>query len=459
MKKHLLLFLLFISIFSYAQHSWSPVGDQPNGTVYSLAADTGGVLYLGGSFTMIGIDSISGIGRWSDNKFSRVGTKGITGSLVSSVIVYDRGIVAGGNFTGIDTITCNNIAYWDGAKWDPMVNGLDYTGATTVSTLIIYDDELYAGGTFITSGSDTLNNIARWDGEEWHPLGTGINGSVKTLCVYDGELYAAGTFTNAGGVAVNNIAKWNGSTWSDVGGGLEYTGATTVSTLKVYNDNLYAGGIFNIAGGDTAMHLAKWDGSDWSDVGSGLEYTGATTVSTFTLHEFDGKLIAEAKYRDISDTTLFTYQMQYWNDTAWSIMDSETDLPVYAMTTVNGSLFAGGTFTSIATDSVSFLAQWATSGERSMLREDAKDQLHEEASAVLYPNPVVDGFNINLIEIENIKGNYILIISDILGREILKTTIYDGYRFYRSTEKAGAYFYNIRELNGNSIQKGKVIFE
>ncbi|MCW3072490.1 MAG: hypothetical protein JWO44_2380 [Bacteroidetes bacterium] len=458
MKKiySLLLAALLVNFSSFAQHSWSSYGDRLNSSVNTIVPDTGNIFYIGGSFTTIGTDSIGGIAKWNGTKFSKLGLKGITGSEVVAMIKFNGGIVAAGNFSRIDTTACNNIGYWDGLKWNPMGDGLDYTGATTVSTLIVYDSNLYAAGTFSTSGNNTVSNIAKWNGSSWLGLGSGVNGTIRTMCVYNGDLYVAGTFTTAGSTSVHNIARWDGSSWHDLDGGLEYTGATTVSTLHAFNGNLYAGGNFTTAGGEIAGPVAAWDGIEWSDIGGGLDYTGATTVSTLCIHDFNGQLIAEVQYRPISDTTVFLYHIQSWNDTAWSQLDAKTNFPIHALQVVDGSLFAGGDFSQIASDSVFFLAQWATSSIRSMLFAGTNTE-EINGTADLYPNPVKDQ-----LFFRSTKGSagYSIIVSDLLGRAICRKTSENGsFSFKDEHLKAGVYIYRICDSSGNTVKQGKIHFE
>jgi hypothetical protein len=460
MKK---LYILFISILimsqsSFAQHSWSSYGDQLNSSVNAILPDSGAGFYIAGPFTTIGTDSVGGIAQWNGQKFAKLGQKGITGTTVTSLIRFGSGLVAAGNFSMIDTAHCNNIGYWDGLKWNRMDFGLDYTGATTVSTLVVFNGDLYAAGNFHELGIDTLNNIAKWNGARWVKLGTGTNGAVNTMCVYGGKLYAAGTFTTAGGVTVHNIARWDGTSWADVDGGLEYTGATTVSTLHAFNGNLYAGGTFNSAGGDEVKHnIAKWSGASWSDVGEELDYTGATTVSTLCIHDFDGKLIVETKYRSIEDPAVYTYGLESWNDTVWSHMDGQTDMQINSLQVINGSLFAGGSFTEIASDSVSFLAQWATSSQRSAYTAAIAA---EDANSVteIYPNPATDELSFRTTT--GVSSSYTITLSDLLGRTVCtKENQEEKFSFKEEQVKAGAYIYRIRDTSGNTVKQGKVIFK
>jgi hypothetical protein len=453
MKKIYILLLLavFQITFVTAQHSWFQPGPKLNGTVKSILPAGGNTYYLAGSFTVIGKDSISGIAKWDGEKFTKLGKCGIAGSGINAVINYNGQIVVAGNFNSIDSVPCENIAAWDGSHWSILGNGLNYTGATTVSTLTVYNGDLYAGGTFQLSGADSVSNIARWNGSYWSPVAEGIKGEVKTMYVYNNELYVGGTFSYAGTLQVNNIAKWDGSDWSAVGDGLEYTGATTVSTLQSYNGNLYAGGIFHNSGSTSISHVAKWDGSEWAEVGGGLDYTGATTVSTLCFTVFNDKLIAEAKFRSLTDTTTFYYVAQTWNDTVWAVKDSRTDLPILTLQEVNNELYAGGDFTIIDSDTISFFAQWKWGTFRKgIIMED------QHYHFGVYPNPAKSELWIR--PDNNTSFNFS--IYDMVGREIFTTgNINDLHLIQPSQIGAGIYTYSITDEKGVRLQKGKLIIQ
>src|SRR2546427_5635588 len=97
--------------------------------------------------------------------------------------------------------------------WLPLGDGLANSSSDLqVYAFAVYNSELIAGGHFISAGGQTANNIARWNGSRWQTLATGMNSSVEALTVYNNELIAGGSFTLAGGQPANLIACWNGST-------------------------------------------------------------------------------------------------------------------------------------------------------------------------------------------------------------------------------------------------------
>ena len=118
---------------------------------------------------------------------------------------------------------------------------------------------LVVGGSFSVAGDVPANNIAAWDGSRWQTLGTGTGYfGVRALTVYNGELIAGGEFTTAGGVACSRIARWNGSQWQPLGTGMSGPSNPFVRTLTVYNGALIAGGSFTTAGGQVSAYWARW---------------------------------------------------------------------------------------------------------------------------------------------------------------------------------------------------------
>lgn len=96
--------------------------------------------------------------------------------------------------------TVNNIAMFDGKQWNKVgtgINGIVYALAT-------YKNLIIAAGSFDSTGRIPANNIAAWDGTKWEALGD-FNGPVYALAVYDSNLYAGGNFSSP----ANGIAEYH----------------------------------------------------------------------------------------------------------------------------------------------------------------------------------------------------------------------------------------------------------
>lgn len=313
--------------------SWARVGTAPgpaqgiNGSVFAVAVDSNGAVYVGGNFTTAGGIAANSIAKWNGTTWSALGT-GILDTNIYGVATSEDTFVdllaidnldnvyAGGSFTTAGGVLANGIAKWDGTTWSALgagarglsalaidsnnnvyVGGFFFLGTsggggvakwngTTMTMLGTHFDaninalaidgngNVYAGGRFSTAGGVAANHVAKWNGTAWAPLGSGINGEVLSLALDgSGSVYVGGSFTTAGGLAANNIAKWNGTTWTPLGAG---TNSYGVYALAVQGNVLFVGGGFTTAGGVAANNVAKWDGTTWTTLGTGTnDYTPA----------------------------------------------------------------------------------------------------------------------------------------------------------------------------------------
>ncbi|HSG99599.1 MAG TPA: hypothetical protein VLB27_06090, partial [candidate division Zixibacteria bacterium] len=198
---------------------------------------------------------------WSNEFF----LSGFDGA-VRALIVFNGDLIAGGEFTEVDSITASGIARWDGTEWHSLTSGVN----GIVYALEIYNSDLIVGGTFSTAGGVAAANIASWDGSNWSALSLGVDQQgVRALTVYNTDLIVGGLFRNAGGSPADRIASWDGASWSPLGLGTD----DGVWSLTVYNSELIAGGRFVTVDGDTlnpVNYIARWNGSAWNSLGVGV---------------------------------------------------------------------------------------------------------------------------------------------------------------------------------------------
>ena len=90
-----------------------------------------------------------------------------------------------------------------GRRW---VHG---AGQAFVRALLFDGDDLYAGGFFRFAGGEPANYIARWDGTRWDPLGEGLDYTVKNIRRHGDYVYVTGEFAHAGGMPSALVARWN----------------------------------------------------------------------------------------------------------------------------------------------------------------------------------------------------------------------------------------------------------
>lgn len=324
---------------TFADPDW--VSIDVSKSVFAMAGDGSGNLYVAGMFQKIGDVVVNYIAKWNGDKWSSLGS-GTTGDRVYSLAVIGNDLYAGGYFTSAGGITVNNVARWNGSNWSSLGGGLN----GQVDALAVSGNDLYAGGAFTTAGGTPAKYIAKWNGSAWSPLGSGMNNNVYTLAVSEGQVYAGGRFTEAGGSAANYIAKWNGSSWSDLGGGFN----DHVSALAVLNGKLFAGGTFTVAGGTPAKFIAKWNGSAWSTVGGELTGVGVSAFAVKGDNLFVGGNFYKAAGSPASSVAS-------WNGKSWSQVGSGLGGIVAALQVYGDHLYAGGEFLTPGATKSQYLAR------------------------------------------------------------------------------------------------------
>ena len=224
--------------------------------------------------------------------------------------------------------------------WHALAGGLSGTVRTA-----IYDSagNLYVGGDFTTAynaagiGSPvTVNRVAKWDGTSWSPLGAGMVGPVYALALSpSGTLYA-------GGAVTNGLQQWNGTAWSNVG--TPVAGSKTVYALA-YNatdGKLYVGGDFISWYGITNAHgIVSWNGSAFAAVGTGIEAGGV--VSALAL-DLDGSVIAGGTFSTAGGVTVNHIARWHPSSGLWRSLFANFGAPINAIAVdTAGIVYAGGT--------------------------------------------------------------------------------------------------------------------
>ena len=224
------------------------------------------------------------------------------------------------------------------------------------------DGSLYAGGQFTTAGEVAANYIARWDGAQWHPLGSGMDHYVVNALAVgpDGSLYAGGDFTTAGGVASQPHRPLGRVPVASPGQRDGRIYIADVRALAVGPDgSLYAGGGFTTAGGITVNSIARWDGAQWHPLGSGIEI--GTSVQALAFGP-DGSLYAGGSFTTAGGVRSQPHRPLGRRPVASpGQRDSggEVARSVYALAFgPDGSLYAGGVFTTAGGVAANYIARW-----------------------------------------------------------------------------------------------------
>jgi hypothetical protein len=245
-----------------------------------------GTIYAVGDFTTIDGVTVNRIAYWDGSTWNALGT-GANASVYAVTVIYntigDAIVVAAGNFTSIDGVAANRIAHYDSTAgtWSAIGTGLNGIGRVIVadrstSSGITY----YVGGSFTTAASVTVNRIARYNGTTFTAMGsTGVNNTVNAMLLLDdGLLYVGGAFTTAGGVAAGYIAIWNGSSWQSLPTGpssqVLSLAADTNNGVLVSSDNVFTP--LNNVGYIT--DTARWVNGAWLPVYNVNDHIGSPAM-------------------------------------------------------------------------------------------------------------------------------------------------------------------------------------
>jgi hypothetical protein len=398
---------------SGAVTTWNPNADS----VVNALAISGSTVYAGGEFTNLG-----GITR---NRLAAIGTDGSLGdwnpnadNSVNSLIISDSTVYAGGGFTSLGGTPRNYLAAigTDGTlnTWDPnadnVVNALAISGSTvyaggyftnlgntsrnrlaaidattglvnsnwnpnasgTITSLAISGSKVYAGGGFTTIGGSTRNRLAAIgaDGSltTWDP---NASSTVTSLAISGSTVYAGGFFTTLGGIPRNRLAAINAV---DVPSPLLSGDVTTwnpnansyVSSLAIRNSTLYAGGDFTRLGDVLRRGLAAVDAitgavnSSWNPNPNSLVNTLAISGSTVYAGGYFTNIGGSPRNRlaainavDVP-SPLLSGDVTTWNPNANSNVNT--------LVINNSTVFAGGAFTSVSSNTRNRLAAIGTAG-------------------------------------------------------------------------------------------------
>ncbi len=229
--------------------AWTALGSGTGGTVYAILASRSGNVYAGGSFTNLTDANGDFISKWNGSAWSSLGTGISGGSMLPSVqcLAEDTSgnIYAGGDFTLAGGVSVHNIAKWDGSAWSTLGIGL-YGGATDIVRCLAFmtDSSLVAGGDFPKPGLSNYMNIARWNGASWESLVDQINSDVYSITrLSDGSLWIGGSFDKINNVSMPyGAAVYKNGAWTPNDINVNDTSGIILSSVETSAGIIYIGG-------------------------------------------------------------------------------------------------------------------------------------------------------------------------------------------------------------------------
>ncbi|MCH7611710.1 MAG: phage tail family protein [Chloroflexi bacterium] len=252
----------------------------------------------------------------------------------------DGSVYFGGAFTDFDGATnTKRAAKLKGSTISALNGGIDNGQVNAIA--IAPDGTVYLGGTFtaVNSGT-TVNRIVKYNpsANSFSTMGAtpGVDGTVNAIAIgIDGTVYIAGEFTNEG----TRITSWTGSAFTDPFGA---GSASPIRTLAIAPDgDLFIGGDFTAFSGVTTARIAEWDVSAASaaKVGGNGQLNAECRALVFGK---DGTLFAGGDFTTASGNTV--NRIAEWRGSDWLPMASGVDNDVHSLAYIEDLLWLGGIF-------------------------------------------------------------------------------------------------------------------
>lgn len=222
-------------------HPRFPFPQVSIGTVFALAEDGNGGVFLGGNFTYVDDSSRNGIAHVRrDGSISSFFPK--QNGTISSLLRVGNRLYLGGQFTQVNGTTVGNLACVDtgtGQLTGPMLPTTDrfVRSMTLFNNLLVFAGDFQIVNSNVPRYSLAAADVNTGQLSTWFP---NPNNPVRVVQSHNGWLYAGGDFTNLGGVNCNRLLRFRPNLTADntwlptVSGRLNYIGG--------FGNRLFVGG-------------------------------------------------------------------------------------------------------------------------------------------------------------------------------------------------------------------------
>lgn len=437
--------------FTKAELAWIQPGYAPGSVWNDLVAGGGGAnqnvnfvqehpnqngIVIAGDFTILEGVTCEGIAYYDGQTITAMGTSAPQGT-IHDIEWYDNHLYVGGSFSNSGGA---NIAIWDGSVWS-----YEQAYMGDVYALEAMGTKLYAGGNISHSGGALIENIIMKENGFWQGVGGGLDNVVWDLIDYQGTLHIAGEFQNSGITPLNYAAKWDGQAFSQVGTGI----GNGLMTFAVNNDTLYAAGYLNTNPLGSSFLYQYHTTTNWDTINP--DYL---TASNFGPYINEINFVNDEMYV-MGNFTLNPLVGTYGNSMA-RIYPSFQGLvpyifsngPAYDMAVLNNNIVIGGAFTQLNGGAKNYVATHTV-----LTGVDNPNPEHIE----MFPNPMKDVTYIKLpngLDLET----YQLKVLDLSGREVGQGYIRDWQQFMvrRNGLPDGMYILSL-EKDGERIWTEKLL--
>lgn len=282
---------------------------------------------------------------------------GPNGRVIDILELPDGRIVFAGMFTSWSVGSSQGVVMYTPSTNTFSALGTGLAGNGYALALSADGNTLYVGGDFTSAGGvGSTADIAQYNLTTgvWSAMGTGLTGGNAVwsiLAAPNGLVYAGGGFSQMGGVAnTSGIAVWNGTAWSAMGTGAAGLGGV-YSIVYGPDGNIYIGGLFSGLGGVSGtLNIGRWSTTD--SVYEPIAPAGVNERVHCLGFMEDGTLFAGGPFTSVD--LVSCAGMVTWNGSVWAPLGigvtagAGTDGPwVKGFNVIDGQLWVTGSMTEV----------------------------------------------------------------------------------------------------------------
>lgn len=473
-KLYLLLFLL---PFGGMAQNWAPLGYGLEYAAFTLFADSiDNKLYVGGNFKYAfnsledTVVLVYGITAWDGNQYLALGQGNSEGNCyvicppMRGITRFDNEVYADLQDVPSGSDTIYGIARWNGERWDSLQEGIKSTGgfAGKFYTTLEMEEGILIGGLFTQAGNIPADGLAKWDGDTWEAFdfpGVGSDNRICCLSRLGGDIYAAGNFsalTEEG--ETKDVVRFDGEKWHAVDGGIK-GGLGHINAMLVFQEQLYVAVFFQKSAGNTGNKIMKLGPSGWQEVGGGI--IGATAdIHAMAIH--NGALYVGGIF-DWAGDGVPAQNFARWDGQQWCGFGNAFSDRVYAIESLNDSLYIAGWFGHIDGQRFNGIAKWVGGDFTANCGAINRTHAVVAESISIFPNPVSEVVYLQFdappgSSTTDPHGPVEVCIYAIMGRQAYSKTIREASLAQRLEVPVagwppGVYMVEVRSAGQISVQK------
>lgn len=446
MTKYLLTIIAILSFIPSFSQNWQDLGNGLNFVPRDLYTDTAANrLYAIGIFTYADDTvPVNNIAFWDGLKWNDLDSGNTSCppncNPITGVTSFQGGVYVSGQFTSFHNVPNTKfMARFNGTNWESIGN------TNGMLSFHNYNNQLLATGYFDTIGGVYAKNFALYDGVNWLPFDTstflGSSDFVDCIAEYSGELYVGGNFDQPNGI--EEIAKWDGSQWVNVGGGI--LGNSWVEKMLVYKNELYVAGNFSKANGNAGNGIMKWDGTNWSDLNYGLTFDIGAQIKDMVIYNGDLIIVGFPTTAD----GIPVQNIVKWDGTKWCNFRNNFNGTAENVEVYNNELIVGCRDT-MDNDPVKWIAKWIGGNQADTCGIVGIYDNNKENKFNIFPNPNNGIFTIETNTFENTSVS----IFNITGQIIFKGKLSQAFTSINLSEYSkGIYFVKIKTSTETFTEK------